>query len=441
MDSTGRSKLKLSVVACLYVIIVLYSSVEQVSCGAERILTQVRPRIVENHSRSKHDENPVQKSVQRCPRRCLCYFNVAYCASKQLTILPAKFPPGIKYLHLSKNKLKIIPRDKLGMYPSLNTIDLSDNFISQDGVKRRSFANLALLKRLHLNGNKFTHFPSSLPPSVVELKLDNNSISVIQSESTQPLGNVTSMDLSRNKLTNAGIRNSAFLAFRSLVNLDLSFNKFESFPKDLSSSIEDIRLNNNRIKYVTTGVFRFPAKIHHLNMRGNKLKETSFSYQSWANMDKLIFLDLSENNLLFVPGVLPRSLSILLLESNNIENILEWSFSSVPKITQIRLSFNNIRHIDPAAFASLQNLQYLDLAHNQLLHYPSNMPINLQAVFVEFNAISNVHGDAFCPAYAQTTFQRSKLNMIVLIGNPVNRRSLFSAASYCLSSAEVLVFD
>ncbi|XP_076814186.1 osteomodulin-like [Clavelina lepadiformis] len=249
------------------------------------------------------------------------------------------------------------------------------------------------------------------------------------------------MDLSRNKLTNAGIRNSAFLAFRSLVNLDLSFNKFESFPKDLSSSIEDIRLNNNRIKYVTTGVFRFPAKIHHLNMRGNKLKETSFSYQSWANMDKLIFLDLSENNLLFVPGVLPRSLSILLLESNNIENILEWSFSSVPKITQIRLSFNNIRHIDPAAFASLQNLQYLDLAHNQLLHYPSNMPINLQAIFVEFNAISNVHGDAFCPAYAQTTFQRSKLNMIVLIGNPVNRRSLFSAGSYCLSSPEVLVFD
>jgi Leucine-rich repeat (LRR) protein len=88
------------------------------------------------------------------------------------------------------------------------------------------------LSGLLIDNNKLNQFPSQLPPNLVWLNLNQNSITSISSTTLFSLTRLERLNLSENQIT---ILPTQIGLLTSLQELDLSFNKFSFIPSDLVS--------------------------------------------------------------------------------------------------------------------------------------------------------------------------------------------------------------
>ncbi len=135
--------------------------------------------------------------------------------------------------------------DNLG---SLTSLDLSENHLYK---LPDSFSKLTNLTDLNLSGNNFSDIihtlPSLLPTSLIKLNLHGNSIERLPEGAFQNLESLTSLDLSKNRLTDLP---NDFGIITRLSHLNLDGNDLKKLPECFKklNVVEFLNLFRNPIK-------------------------------------------------------------------------------------------------------------------------------------------------------------------------------------------------
>ncbi|XP_072344031.1 uncharacterized protein [Scyliorhinus torazame] len=116
------------------------------------------------------------------PAGCILAENAIACPSAKLIDIPTLLDPDLHTLYLADNGIKTVSAEDFAGLPNLQWLDLSRNKISDDGLDRNAFQNVSRLRRLNLDGNRILRVPW-LPPSLDELKLNDNLLAGLESNS------------------------------------------------------------------------------------------------------------------------------------------------------------------------------------------------------------------------------------------------------------------
>ncbi|XP_044470361.1 probable inactive receptor kinase At5g10020 [Mangifera indica] len=327
----------------------------------------------------------------------------------------------MKAMNLSHNGLDgmFFQRDVMGLFKSLEVLDLSGNAISGE-LPAGSFGDLMNLKFLRLGNNQlFGMVPEELLQSVTpiqELDLSGNGFT-----GSIPAINSTTLNVLNLSLNN--LSGSLPSSLRSCKTLDLSGNMISgdiSVMKNWETSLDFLDLSSNKLSGSLPNLTSQFEGLNTLNLRNNllvgnlpSLLETSpglvavdissnrFSGSipgSFFTSSNLVSLNLSSNQ--FVgPIPLPASseselfvlptyplMESLDLSDNSFEGVLPSDISNLGRLTLLNLANNNLSGQLPTALGKLSDLEHLDLSGNK---FNGHIPDNLSSRLVEFNVSNN----------------------------------------------------
>uniref|UniRef100_A0A8C3AIU9 Extracellular matrix protein 2 n=1 Tax=Cyclopterus lumpus TaxID=8103 RepID=A0A8C3AIU9_CYCLU len=311
------------------------------------------------------------------------------CDNAKLTYFPPLSIPELKSLSLEGNNISSIPAEAFNGIPNLEWINLKKNKLSSNGIDTNAFKGLKMLRRLYLDGNLLEAVPADLPPTLQELKINENQLRRIDENGFQDLSSLVILELEGNLLSEGNVDPLAFAPLVELSYLRLGRNHFRTIPQGLPSSLLELYLENNLIEEISETVFNQTHSLNVVSLRNNRLDETRIAPLAWINHRNLESIDLSNNDLYLVPSYLPRSLVHLVLVGNNIERIPGYVFAHMdPGIEYLYLSYNKLdgEAIEPESFfGSYQSMVELCLDHNQLVSIPSGINEMTNLHFLRLN--------------------------------------------------------
>ncbi|XP_028848648.1 biglycan b [Denticeps clupeoides] len=282
-----------------------------------------------------------------------------------------------------------------------------------------------------------TAVPKNIPTDTKLLDLQNNRITELPEDSFKGLSNLYALVLVNNKISKVNPR--TFVPLRHLQKLYFSRNLLTAVPKNLPSSLVELRIHENRIKKVPEGAFNGLGSMNCIEMGRNPIQNSGFEPGAFKGL-KLNYLRISEANLTGIPKDLPESLHELHLDSNQIQAIELEDLSRYKNLFRLGLGYNHIRMIENGSLAFVPRLRELHLENNQLSRVPRGLPDMkyLQVVYLHSNNISQVGMNDFCPQ--GFGMKRTFYNGISLFGNPVNYWEVQPAAFRCVSDRLAIQF-
>lgn len=151
------------------------------------------------------------------------------------------------------------------------------------------------------------------------------------------------------------------------------------------------------------GLRRLPHDLSREDMTKYKLGGNSINITEtmFANLSKIIFLDLNNNKIENIPDGSFKYLWRLLtlnLENNVIEKISNGTFQGLTSLRTLSLGGNKIREISPLGFIGLSHLYHLNLSYQSLLRLSPNTFMglrNVRTLNLSHNQISQVAEGAF----------------------------------------------
>ena len=124
-------------------------------------------------------------------------------------------------------------------------------------INKDAFKNLTKLLSLDLSNNRLTYIPGNLPPSLTTIRLNNNSILVLNQNSFSGIRNVTHLFFHQNCyfsykcFKQVNISDESFAVLTKL--LDISYNNLTHGPKGLTTTtLTNLALTDNQIHYIFT---------------------------------------------------------------------------------------------------------------------------------------------------------------------------------------------
>lgn len=226
-------------------------------------------------------------------------------------------------IQLNSGRLKVIP-NQIQICLKLKYLDLFGNNISFIPDWFYRFNNLS---NLSLKSNNFTNLPTILftLENLTSLNLSENQISEINSHMFMNLMNINKVDLSYNSIGNIPYEK---VAYPKCTTLNLKGNKLTKFPKILSdiSTLEKLVISENSIY---------------------ELEDNAFE-----NLENLVELDLSFNQMTYLPSSIGR----------------------LTKLKRLKLNGNRLTSL-PKEFENLVSLESLDLEGNPI----GRVPIEIQS--------------------------------------------------------------
>uniref|UniRef100_A0A3B4H7K3 Extracellular matrix protein 2 n=1 Tax=Pundamilia nyererei TaxID=303518 RepID=A0A3B4H7K3_9CICH len=360
----------------------------------------------------------------------------------KLTHFPPLAIPELKSLSLEGNSISRIPADAFNGIPNLEWINLKKNKLTSAGIDAKAFKGLKKLTRLYLDGNLLDVVPSDLPPTLQELKINENRLRGIDENSFQDLSSLVILELEGNLLSEGNVDPLAFAPLIQLSYLRLGRNHFRTVPQGLPKSLLELYLENNLIEEISETVFNQTSNLNIVSLRHNKLEETRIAPLAWINHRNLESIDLSYNKLYMVPSYLPRSLVHLVLLGNNIERIPGYVFAHMqPGLEYLYLSYNKLdgEGTEPESFfGAYHSLVELCLDHNQLVVVPSgiNEMTNLHFLRLDNNMIRSIPDEAICDPNRSGD---STLVAVRLENNYIDPQKISPMAFSCVRSASSVV--
>ncbi|XP_077386394.1 lumican [Festucalex cinctus] len=226
--------------------------------------------LILDHNRLKRDQldrGILQKQTQ------LVYL---FANHNQLSSVPTNLPDGLRQLRLAHNQISRIGPEAFKNLKNLTLLLLQGNLLKT--VKEGELQALINLNLLDLSGNSFSSVPRHLPTSVQQLYLSNNSLSGLDEDSFVGLANLKYLRLSHCLLNSGNIHPHAF-NLSTLVELDLSYNRFTSIPT-VHTALQHLYLEANEIQeFNVTSFCREVGPLTYSRLKILRLDGNKISYR------------------------------------------------------------------------------------------------------------------------------------------------------------------
>ncbi|XP_065205542.1 toll-like receptor 3 [Planococcus citri] len=278
--------------------------------------------------------------------------NLTFTKAKQLPDSTA--PPVFRSNHLSK------------LY-SVIVLNLSEN--NFEDLPEHLFADMVKLEQLFLNGNSLRKLPAKIFKSLKNLKVLNLSrnrlllmnekpflkpdsgteINLIDNDFEYvPEEVVMKVVLNKNHVRRMPAK--IFTPLKNLTSLDLSENKLSSLDKYIFRdliSLENLNLNGNNISDLSYSLFKSQTHLKNLQLANNQLK----------NLTMGVFRKL-------------KNLTTLNLSGNRLNDLTKPVFSSLTRLENLQLANNEISELKKGIFDDLKHLKTVDLFGNKVNPQP-----------------------------------------------------------------------
>ncbi|KAM8971966.1 leucine-rich repeats and immunoglobulin-like domains protein 3 [Pelodytes ibericus] len=321
----------------------------------------------------------------------------------ELKIIPDLGPlsANITLLSLTNNKIDVILPEHLTSYQSLETLDLSNNLITE--LKTASFPTLQLkylyinrnpiksmqsgtfdnlsatLQVLKLNKNRITHIPPKMfkLSNLQHLELNRNRLRVIDGLAFQGLSSLKTLGIQRNAITR--LMDGAFWGLNKMEILQLDHNNLTEISRGWLYGLlmlQHLHLSQNAISKISPDAWEFCQKLSELDLTFNQL--TRLDESSFMGLNLLGRLFIGNNQISYIAdgafnGL--SSLNTLDLKHNEISWTIEdmnGAFSGLERLKKLMLQGNRIGSITKKAFSWLDALEYLDLSNNAIVSMQGN---------------------------------------------------------------------
>ncbi|XP_056388189.1 podocan isoform X3 [Hyla sarda] len=243
--------------------------------------------------------------------------------------------------------------------------------------------------------------PRFLPNSLISADFAANYITKIYGMTFGHKPNLRSVYLHNNKLTDAGLPDNVFNRSDNVEILIMSSNFLRHVPKNLPPALYKLHMKNNRLEKIPAGAFSHLTGLRELYLQNNFLSNEGMNNETFMNLNRLEYLDLSSNNLTHVPSGLPRNIVILHLEKNSIRNISNDVLTQIRNLEYLLLHNNKLRArgIHPLAFLGLKKLHTLHMYNNLLEKIPAGLPRRVKTLMLLHNQITGISKDDFATTY------------------------------------------
>ncbi|XP_076771628.1 podocan-like protein 1 isoform X4 [Arvicanthis niloticus] len=284
----------------------------------------------------------------------------------QLATVPEGLPGTLTILHLGRNCIQHVDAVRLHRARGLRYLLLQHNKLGASALPAGTLRPLRALHTLHLYGNRLEHVPPALPRRLQALVMPHNRVATLGARDLVSARALAELNLAYNRLTSAHLHPGAFRRLRALRSLDLAGNQLTRLPDGLPTSLRSLRLQRNQLRTLEPEQLAGLNKLRELSLAHNRLRVGDIEPGTWHELQALQVLDLSHNELSFVPPDLPEALEELHLQANRISHVGPEAFLSTPHLRALFLRANRL-HVTSIAAEAFQGLAYLrvvDTAEN-----------------------------------------------------------------------------
>ncbi|XP_030229870.1 extracellular matrix protein 2 isoform X2 [Gadus morhua] len=274
---------------------------------------------------------------------------------------------------------------------------------------------------------KLDYFPPLTIPYLKSLSLEGNLIRNIPAEAFNGIPNLEWINLGKNLITSDGIAAAAFRGLQFLTRLYLDGNLLERVPSNLPSTLQELKINENKLSTIKEKSLRGLSSLIILELEDNLLSENNVDPSAFSPLTQLFYLRLGRNHFRTVPQGLPPTLLELYLENNMIEEISEVVFNNTTSLTLVSLRHNRLdeTRMAPLAWINHRSLESIDLSHNDLYLVPSYLPRSLIHLVLVGNHIERIPSYVF--AHMDPGLEYLYLSYNKLDGHGIEPESFFGA--------------
>ena len=277
---------------------------------------------------------------------------------------------NLTYLELSNNP-HAYPNEIAGhMRPLVNLVQVFLNNLSISSIDSNFFKQNSNLFSIQLNHNKISTLPFntfSHLKGLTVLELTYNRISVLDNRTFVGLNYLRSISLSFNNITKLAPR--TFYNLNMLLILDFTFNSISEIDSSAFIGCYNLRflyLNNNRLTKISPGTFE-NLTLNTLTLSNNQLTELDNSM--FAGLVSVVLLEIHSNKISKIaPGTFYGfNITTLNLEWNLLIDLDNDTFVGQNQLAALDLSNNMLSSFKPGTFNILPNLMIIDLSYNNLI--------------------------------------------------------------------------